>query len=278
MMTVFTLILCLVFVPTADGPVVSELIAAHNRERAERELPPLISEGRLAEAARIHAEDMAAHSLMSHDGSDGSTPADRVKRRKYPYVTTGENVAKGQTSVSDVMKAWMNSPHHRENILGDFSEIGVARVETKDGTPYWCVEFGRPYPKLDPDKAEAVLAERLNHARSDAGKDTIHIDPRLSLAARSIARDLAATASLKPDEKTPKKEFDRIAESGYRYKTVSQSNSSGTPSPEAVLRSLLDATDQKATLLGDFADGGFGYALAEDGRPYWCLILAKPLK
>jgi uncharacterized protein YkwD len=265
---------------TWDDPVSATLIAAHNRERAERKLPPLVPEARLTEAARLHAVDMASHRMMSHEGTDGSTPADRVKRQKYTYLTTGENVARGQRTVDDVMTGWMNSPHHRENILGDFKEIGVARVEDDEGKPYWAVEFASPFPRLDPAKAETELAERLNHARADADKPALRVDPRLSQAARAIARDLAAKGSLKPDEKkdagpTP---TERVKQSGYRFETLSQGGAFGTPTPETVLKSLLESPDQKAALFGPFTDLGVGYALADDGRPFWCLLMAKPLR
>jgi uncharacterized protein YkwD len=263
----------------SEQPLAAALITAHNRERAERKLPPLVAEPRLTEAARLHAQDMASHSKMGHEGSDGSSSSDRIKRQKYPYITTGENVADGQTTVVEVMKSWMASPHHRENILGDFTEIGVARAESKDGTPYWCVDFGRPFPKLDPEKAEAEFAERLNHARSDGGKEPIRVDARLARAARAIATDFAAKGSLKPADPSDKSKTatpDRIAESGYAYSKATQSSAYGLPTPEAVLRSLMDSADQKATLLGPYTNCGVGYALAEDGRPFWCVVLASP--
>jgi uncharacterized protein YkwD len=277
-----TIFIALILPPagTWDDPVSAALIAAHNRERAERKLPPLVPEARLTEAARLHAVDMASHRIMTHDGTDGSTPADRVKRQKYTYLTTGENVARGQRSVDDVMTGWMNSPHHRENILGDFKEIGVARVEDDEGKPYWCVVFGSPFPRLDPSKAESELAERLNHARGDADKPALRVDPRLAQAARAIARDLAANGSLKPDDKKDAgpTATDRVKQSGYRFETLSQGGAFGSPTPETVLKSLLESPDQKAALFGPFTDLGVGYALADDGRPFWCLLMAKPLR
>ena len=284
MSTLGTILLFLTFGPqaTADEPVASALIAAHNRERTERKLSTLVAEPRLTQAAKIHAADMASHATMSHDGSDGSHPADRVKRQKYPYLLTGENVAMAQTSVDEVMKAWMDSPHHRENILGDFSEIGVARAEAGDKTPYWCVVFGRSYPKLDPEKAETELDERLNHIRSDAGKKPLKVDRRLAEAARAIARDSAAKGTIKAEETVDKTKdttpspTDRLKESGYQYASISLSNSAGAPTPESLMRSLMDSAEQKASLLGPFTESGFGYAVGEDGHPFWSVILAKP--
>jgi uncharacterized protein YkwD len=42
------------------------------------------------------------------------------------------------------MKGWMDSPPHKRNILGSFSQIGVACATAEDGKRYWCVTFGLP--------------------------------------------------------------------------------------------------------------------------------------
>ena len=258
--------------PASIGPA---LVAAHNRERAVKGLPPLVAEPRLTEAARVHALDMAAHANMSHEGSDDSKPADRVKKVGYLYVNTGENVAKGQPSVASVMTGWMNSPHHRDNILtADYTEIGVARAFDEDDVPYWCVEFGQPFPRLDPSKAEADLAHLIHKARTDADKPPLRLDPKLAAAARLIAGDLA-----NKDRKGKNPSFgNRMKASGYRYIMVAQSGSTGAPTPESVLKAINESPDQKRSILGDFADLGVGYALADDGRPSWCLLFAKPFK
>ena len=281
----------------ADAPgMAAQLIAAHNRERADRKLEPLAAEPRLTEAALAHARDMAEHKVMSHEGTDGSAPVDRVRRTKYPFQTTGENVARGQPTVESVMLAWMNSPHHKDNILGDFSQIGVAAVEGADGSPFWCVVFGRPYPQLDPAKAEATVVERLNAARAESGegpgKVALKVEPRLARASRQIAADLAARpAPVPPPQpkegeapvpptppeapKTPNP-VTRIDAAGYRYASLAQSGATGNPTPEDLLKSLLASDGQKEFLLGDFTEVGVGYALAEDGHPCWSIVLAKP--
>src|SRR5437763_9878267 len=102
MITLFASVVLALAVPPsgpADDPTTEALIAAHNKERAERKLPPLAAEPRLTAAAKAHAADMASHKKMAHEGSDGSAPADRVRRAGYTYLKTGENVAAGQETV-----------------------------------------------------------------------------------------------------------------------------------------------------------------------------------
>ncbi len=122
----------------------TRIVDAHNVFRADAKLKRLTINRKLTAAAQAHAEDMAARRKMTHTGSDGSAPAERVKARGYRYFRTGENVAAGHFTVDRVMKGWMNSPHHKRNILGAYSQIGVGYAVDQAGTGYWCVTFGLP--------------------------------------------------------------------------------------------------------------------------------------
>jgi uncharacterized protein YkwD len=120
------------------------VIKAHNRIRAENKLPALTISTKLQAAAQKHAEDMASNRKMTHKGSDGSTAIKRIVSKGYNYRRAGENIAAGQFTVDALMKGWMESPHHKRNILGSFSQIGVACAIDPDGKRYWCVTFGLP--------------------------------------------------------------------------------------------------------------------------------------
>ena len=121
-----------------------EVLKAHNRLRAEAKLPPLEVSTKLQAAADRHAKDMAAMGKMTHKGSDGSSSIHRIVAKGYKYRRAGENVAMGNFTVDGLMKGWMESPHHKRNILGSFSQIGVACATGEDGKRYWCVTFGLP--------------------------------------------------------------------------------------------------------------------------------------
>jgi uncharacterized protein YkwD len=61
----------------------------------------------------------------------------------------GENLAWGTGeygTVRSIFRAWMSSPGHRENILGDFAQIGISlrlgRLEGQPGTRVWTQHFG----------------------------------------------------------------------------------------------------------------------------------------
>ncbi len=125
----------------------AKLVEAHNKEREKEELAPLAPNEKLKAVAQAHADDMAKHRKMDHKGSDGSTPFERMKKAGYLFQNAGENIAFGQRGLGELMKIWMNSEGHKQNILGKFTEIGTAYAVDEDGTPYWCVTFGTPPPQ-----------------------------------------------------------------------------------------------------------------------------------
>ena len=128
--------------PTArnEDDVRAAILCLHNRIRAERGLPALRENGRLRRAAAAHSGDMVARGFFEHTAPGGVTMVDRIMAARYvpPRVgwLLGENLAWGTGSLATpraVMRAWMDSPGHRANILKRaYREIGIGVVT---GTP-----------------------------------------------------------------------------------------------------------------------------------------------
>lgn len=114
-----------------------------NQERSSRGLSPLHVNASLGQVAAAHAADMRRSQSFSHAGSDGSSIDVRVNRAGYGWARVGENLALGQDSAEAAVRAWMDSPGHRANILNPaFQDVGVA-VDL-NGAPIWVQVFGRP--------------------------------------------------------------------------------------------------------------------------------------
>ncbi|MEU3303119.1 CAP domain-containing protein [Streptomyces sp. NPDC006678] len=129
--------------PAAAAPAsgaVARVVQLVNSERSKAGCSPVTVNAKLTKAAQDHSKDMAAHRNMSHDGSDGSNPGDRITRAGYSWSTYGENVAYGYDTPEQVMAGWMSSPGHKRNILNcEFKEIGVALAQPDN---YWTQDFG----------------------------------------------------------------------------------------------------------------------------------------
>jgi uncharacterized protein YkwD len=127
-----------------------EVIRLVNVERAKVKLAALTNQSQLEQAAQAHSVDMGCNFFMSHTGSDGSTPFDRIDYFGYVYSWAGENVAAGYTTPAAVMAGWMASKTHKANILNaNFTEIGIGYVYNSGDTTnryyhYWTMVLGKP--------------------------------------------------------------------------------------------------------------------------------------
>jgi uncharacterized protein YkwD len=134
--------------PAAAPPApsaVQQVVDLTNARRAEHGLGALTVSGALTNAAQAHSADQAGRATMTHTGSDGSSPGDRIARTGYRSATWGENVAAGYPDGAAVLDGWMNSSGHRANILSSgFTQIGVGVAYSANGTPYWTMDLARP--------------------------------------------------------------------------------------------------------------------------------------
>ncbi len=256
-------------------PTITELLASHNRYRDSEKKPPLKLEPRLMEAAQAHAHDMAEHNKLAHEGSDGSLPKDRVRRLGYVYQEVGENVASGQATVAAAMRSWIESEPHRENLLGDFTEMGAAVARGSDGENYWCVDFGRPMPPVDPKTSPGELIEVLNQARSAEHRKKLRPDTRLAAVADRFAREAAEHRTLQVKDREGKTPFQILETEGYRARRFGTTISSGEGDPRKVVARWLGDPRERGALLSNFERVGVGVATDPDGIPYWIILLTQ---
>ncbi|WP_443112439.1 SafA/ExsA family spore coat assembly protein [Dehalobacter sp. DCM] len=103
-----------------------EVIRLCNIERQKNGLKPLVENWELSRVARIKSQDMAQKNYFSHTSPTYGSPFTMLTNFGITYRSAGENIAKGQRSAQEVVKSWMASAGHRQNILNpNFTEIGV---------------------------------------------------------------------------------------------------------------------------------------------------------
>ena len=129
-------------IPTQNSDTLAyekEVVRLVNIERRAVGLDELTYDWQLSRVARYKSEDMQKNNYFSHTSPTYGSPFQMMKSFGISYRSAGENIAKGQRTPEEVVKAWMNSSGHRANILNSsFTHIGVGYVS--DGK-YWTQMF-----------------------------------------------------------------------------------------------------------------------------------------
>lgn len=89
-----------------------------NDYRKKNGLKPLEQTEKLNNVSFCRAKYLYDNNLFVHDGFQKCFSKNKV------YGFFGENLARNWKSYDDMVVAWMNSPTHRDNVLGNYNYIG----------------------------------------------------------------------------------------------------------------------------------------------------------
>jgi uncharacterized protein YkwD len=114
------------------------LLALLNTHRAAAGVPALELDPALRTEAREHPCDMQRHHRLSHTGSDGSTPFQRIRAAGVTYRVAGENI--GETTGyaltagldrddRDMMAEPLTPGNHHGNIVNPaYTRVGLGVI------------------------------------------------------------------------------------------------------------------------------------------------------
>lgn len=164
----FALLLAIFLVPVAAAAPASaaEADTIHglvNQARWDNGQQGLIRNADMDAVALAWAKKMAASSTMSHN-PDYSTQIPAGWR------SAGENVAQGYRTAQAMHDGWMASQGHRENILGAFTDIGIAFYSS--GGTTWGVQVFATYPGHTGPSAPAAAAPEPKAEPADDPSET----------------------------------------------------------------------------------------------------------
>jgi len=124
----------------------AEIANLINSARAEAGLSPLTVNAALTAAAQGHSIDMACHGLISHSGSDGSSPSQRIAAAGY-LASRSSEIIYGSGYPQTAFDWWLSDQIHRDEILNpNVVEMGVgyAYVAGTSAGGYYTVDFASP--------------------------------------------------------------------------------------------------------------------------------------
>jgi uncharacterized protein YkwD len=129
-----------------SSPSERELVALTNRSRAAAGLRSLKVDSALTSIARWRSKDMIVRDYFSHDIPGYGSVFKRMDARGYCYRIAGENIGwntyPDDEATAAIHRMFMDSPGHRENILGRaWDVIGIGAYKGADGKKMWTVLF-----------------------------------------------------------------------------------------------------------------------------------------
>lgn len=86
---------------------------------------PLLYDVKTALLSRNHSLSMMTAAYFSHDNPQGQGPKERLKASGIPYSNYGEALTAGTWTPMDALMTWVNSPPHRQILLGDYHTVGI---------------------------------------------------------------------------------------------------------------------------------------------------------
>ncbi|MFL5733422.1 MAG: CAP domain-containing protein [Chloroflexia bacterium] len=111
--------------PTPAAGLEQQTVDLINQRRQALGLQALWVDSHLTAAARRHSYDIGPAGLCQHEGTDGSSPWDRIDQSGYTGFGNAEVVGCGYNSPQGVVDAWWNSPAHHDILVAlDTNDIG----------------------------------------------------------------------------------------------------------------------------------------------------------
>jgi uncharacterized protein YkwD len=123
----------------------STVISLVNDYRNKNGLSSLSVDPVLMQAAQARARELADNQFFSHTRpADGSSWVTILGDARSSYKTLGENLARKQTSASNVVYAWTTSDSHKAVMLNaKVTGIGVGVAKSTSGDFYFALMVGK---------------------------------------------------------------------------------------------------------------------------------------
>ena len=127
---------------TSRAALQRAVVCLIDRQRESRGLPALSENARLNRSAQGWTNTMVAFRDFSH----GADFAARISAAGFRWSSVGENIATGFRTPAAVVRAWMASTGHCQNILSPRFRYAGAGVSARSISGYrggtWTLDFG----------------------------------------------------------------------------------------------------------------------------------------
>lgn len=123
-----------------DAAIQNAILYYINEYRQQHGLNTLKMDNRIVKEAKQHSLDMANHKIpFGHKYFKGRI--DRLHSQIKDSNAGAENVAFNYKDAQDVVKNWLRSPGHKQNIDGNYNLTGIGIARDKNGKIYFTQIF-----------------------------------------------------------------------------------------------------------------------------------------
>ena len=122
-----------------------------NAYRLQNGADTLVPHTSLEAAAEAKIDDMITNNYWGHFSPATEAPWDLIEEQGYSQLHAGENLAIGFADSKSLVKGWIASTPHRENMLADYEHIGIAYGQAHIGHRHGTLVvamFASPQPAL----------------------------------------------------------------------------------------------------------------------------------
>jgi uncharacterized protein YkwD len=250
------------------------LFTLTNQDRASAGLPVLLNDSYLHKEAEWRAQDMGDRDYFSHQIPPGTNMVfTYMQADGYCFKVAGENIGVStyddDVATSTIETGFLNSPSHRENIMGNWDHLGVGAYKAATGKKLYVVLFSitcaaAPKPTVAPTAKPTApptakptapptvppTAKPTTPATpKPTAKPTVRATPKPTPAPTSPPTPTPTVTSTATTEPTPTEQPSEPAAVSQPPALATES----TPSPGA--SATQSGTPDSGTVIGDTSSG-----------------------
>ena len=223
------------------GSNAQQLFLLGNQARIAQGAKPLTWDPALAVAAQQHCARLAGESLLSHQYDGEADLSQRAGQAGAHFSLVEENIAEGDQPAS-IHQAWMNSQHHRENLLNPgVDRVGIA-VFARGNMLYAVADFAHAVSVLTPEQVEARISNLVEaagvsaHGNSIGARIACAQDHGLPVSLDNLHPEFIMRWQDTELSQLPSALIDRIATGKYHEAAVGSCSSKSAENPFTVYR------------------------------------------
>lgn len=254
-----------------------EILELINQHRDSKGLNPLVLNTTILKEAKRHCEHMALGIVaIGHEGFD-----QRAKRllRELDGHAVAENIASGGDSPQEVVKNWLQSDTHRQNIEGGFNQTAVAIERDKKGQLIYLQLFiaTQKTPDLDAlintEEIAVQLFQLINQYRQKVGLSLLEQSSVLKTIALEHSMAMASGQSAFGHDG-----FEARASKALEQltgKSIAENVANGNVSPQKIVEGWLLSDGHRKNIEGDFTSTGIGVEKQANGNLFYTQLFLK---